>query len=67
MNPIRIIIVDDESVVREGVEAILSYQQDIQVVGKGADGITAVELARDTKPDVVLLDMVMPKDRKSVV
>jgi NarL family two-component system response regulator LiaR len=61
MNPIRIIIVDDESVVREGVEAILSYQQDIQVVGKGADGITAVELARDTKPDVVLLDMVMPK------
>jgi len=61
MKPIRIIVVDDESVVRDGVVTILSFQEDMKVVGEGADGIKAVELARQLKPDVVLLDMVMPK------
>ena len=60
-KPIRIIVVDDESVVREGVVAILSYQADMKVVGQGENGIQAVELAQKMKPDVVLLDMVMPK------
>jgi NarL family two-component system response regulator LiaR len=61
MKKIRILVVDDESVVREGVVAILSYQQDIEVVAEAENGIQAMEAARKTKPDVVLLDMVMPK------
>jgi NarL family two-component system response regulator LiaR len=59
MKRIRILVVDDESVVREGVVAILSFQSDLDVVGEAENGIQAVEIARKTKPDVVLLDMVM--------
>jgi NarL family two-component system response regulator LiaR len=61
MKKIRILVVDDENVVREGFVAILRLQQDIQVVGEALDGIQAVEMARKTKPDVVLLDLAMPK------
>jgi two-component system, NarL family, response regulator LiaR len=61
MKKIRILVVDDESVVREGVVAILSYQTDIEVVAEARNGLEALELAGKTKPDVVLLDMVMPK------
>jgi len=59
-KPIRVLVVDDESVVREGVVAILSLQPDLEVVGDARDGIQAVQMARKAKPDVVLLDMVMP-------
>lgn len=61
MKKIRILVVDDESVVREGVVAILSYQQDLEVVAEAENGLQALEAARKTKPDVILLDMVMPK------
>ena len=61
MKPIRILVVDDESVVRDGVVTILSFQTDMKVVGEAEDGVKAVELARQTKPDVILLDLVMPK------
>ena len=61
MKKIRIIVVDDENVVREGFVAILRLQQDIEVVGEAMDGIQAVQLASKAKPDVVLLDLVMPK------
>ncbi|MHB8778129.1 MAG: response regulator [Anaerolineales bacterium] len=60
MNKIRILVVDDQNVVREGMVAILSLQNDMEVVGEAANGIEAVQLARRTKPDVILLDMVMP-------
>lgn len=61
MKPIRILVVDDQSVVRDGMVAILSFQKDIKVVGEGQNGLEAIELAKQTKPDIVLLDLVMPK------
>jgi NarL family two-component system response regulator LiaR len=60
MDKIRILVVDDESVVRDGIVAILSLQPTLEVVGEVSDGIQAVEVARKTKPDVILLDMAMP-------
>ena len=61
MKAIRILVADDESVVRDGVVAILSFQSDIKVVGEAEHGEKAIEIARQTKPDVILLDMRMPK------
>ncbi len=61
MKKIRILVVDDESVVREGVVAILSYQKDFEVVAEAENGIQALEAAKKHKPDVILLDLVMPK------
>jgi NarL family two-component system response regulator LiaR len=61
MAKIRILVVDDQTVVREGIVAILSLQKDLDVIGEAGDGLESVELARRTKPDVILLDMVMPK------
>ena len=55
------LVVEDQGVVRDGVVAILSLQKDIEVVAEAEDGLRAVELACRTKPDVILLDMVMPR------
>ncbi|MDO8752604.1 MAG: response regulator transcription factor [Anaerolineales bacterium] len=55
------LVADDENVVRDGVVAILSYQSDMKVVAEAADGLQAVELARQHKPDLVLLDLKMPR------
>ncbi|MCC6259626.1 MAG: response regulator transcription factor, partial [Anaerolineales bacterium] len=61
MKPIRILVVDNQSVVRDGMVAILSFQKNIKVVGEGQDGLEAIELAKQTKPDIVLLDVQMPR------
>ena len=61
MTKIRILVVDDESVVRDGVITILSLQPDMEVVGDARNGIEAVKAAHRTKPNVILLDMVMPE------
>jgi len=60
MKKIRLLIVDDHTMVREGFAAILANYPDIEVIGQAADGIQAVEIIKKEKPDVVLLDMMMP-------
>ena len=57
---IRVLVVDDHAVVREGIRAMLSLQRDIQVVGEAVNGKEAVEKTIDLCPDVVLMDIVMP-------
>jgi two-component system, NarL family, response regulator LiaR len=60
-HPIRILIADDHAVVREGLEAILEAQPDMILVGAATNGEEAVSLAGQTQPDVILMDLVMPK------
>lgn len=58
--PIRILLVDDHEIVREGVQALLENDPRVMICGEAGDGATAVERARALRPDVVLLDLVMP-------
>jgi DNA-binding NarL/FixJ family response regulator len=58
---IRVLIADDHAVVRQGLRTFLELQDEIEVVGEAADGIEAVELVQRTKPDVALLDLIMPR------
>ena len=60
IRPIRILIVDDHAVVRSGLRLLLEAEDDIQVVGEAGDVRTAIFEARQHKPDVVLMDVVMP-------
>ena len=57
---IKVLVVDDHTVVREGIHSLLSLQRDMQVVGQAVDGREAVEKTRQLLPDVVLMDIVMP-------
>ncbi len=60
-GPLRVLIVDDDDLMRAGLRAVLSSDDSIEVVGEAADGREAVELARDAAPEVVLMDVRMPK------
>jgi len=61
MNKIKVLVVEDQAVVREGVVAILSFSPDIEVVGQAENGVQALTMVKAKKPDVILLDLVMPQ------
>ncbi len=61
MNRIRVMIVDDHSVVRKGIEMLLSTEPSIKIVGEAAGGQEAVAKAKDLQPDVIVMDLVMPE------
>ncbi|SER25891.1 two component transcriptional regulator, LuxR family [Lentzea xinjiangensis] len=58
---IRVVVVDDQEMVREGFSALLDAQDDIEVVGAAGNGVQGVALARTVRPDVVLMDIRMPE------
>ncbi|MCY4355876.1 MAG: response regulator transcription factor [Truepera sp.] len=59
-SPIRVLLVDDHTVVRQGLRMVLSLEPDLEVVGEAADGREAVEQAAALRPQVVLMDLLMP-------
>jgi NarL family two-component system response regulator LiaR len=60
-EPIRLLLVDDHAIVRDGLASLLDTQPDIQVVGQADNGVDGVALAQRLEPDVILMDLVMPK------
>jgi DNA-binding NarL/FixJ family response regulator len=61
MDKLRILLVDDHSLFRKGIAALLSARPDFQVVGEAADGLDAIARARELMPDVILMDVAMPR------
>src|SRR3989475_13238495 len=61
VEKIKVLIADDHRVVREGLSAILRESSDLEVVGEARDGQEAVEKARELQPDVILMDVSMPR------
>ena len=61
MNPIRILLVDDQALFREGLRAVLSVQPDFEIAGEAATGTEAVQLAGALAPHVILMDLRMPQ------
>ncbi|MEM7321800.1 MAG: response regulator transcription factor [Actinomycetota bacterium] len=59
--PIRVLIVDDQELVRRGFAALVDSEDDLMVVGEAGDGSSAVDLAHTARPDVILMDVRMPK------
>jgi NarL family two-component system response regulator LiaR len=57
----RILIADDHAMLREGMRNLLSQEKDFEIVGEAANGEEAVRLAKELKPDIVIMDIVMPK------
>ncbi len=60
-TPIRILIADDHAIVRKGIRALLATERDLQVIGEAGDGAEVVAKAQALCPDVILMDLVMPK------
>ena len=60
-TPIRLVIADDHPIFRDGLRRLLESESDMKVVGEACDGLEAVKLATDIKPDILLLDLAMPR------
>ena len=60
MSHIKIALIDDHTLFRSGIKALLSRQNDFEVIGEAADGLSGVKLVAQTRPDIVLLDLDMP-------
>ena len=61
MTKIRVLLADDQDIIRTGLTIILNHQADLEVVGQAADGLEAVEFAKRLHPDVILMDIKMPR------
>jgi NarL family two-component system response regulator LiaR len=59
--PIRVLIADDHAILRKGIRALLSTEPDMEVVGEASDGLETVAMAKALHPDVILMDLVMPR------
>ena len=59
-RPVRVLLAEDHTIVREGLKSLLQPRDDIEVVGEAANGTTAIEMARSLRPDVVVMDLNMP-------
>ena len=60
MNKVRILLADDHTILRDGIRSLLEDEPDMEVIGEAEDGRSAVKLACQLKPDVVLMDIAMP-------
>lgn len=60
MEKIRVLVVDDHTIMRDGIRALLSVHNDIEIVGEASEGKEAVEKAQELSPDVVIMDIAMP-------
>ncbi len=58
---IRVLLADDQDIIRTGLTIILNHQPDLEVIGQAADGIEAVAMAKQLRPDVILMDIKMPR------
>jgi DNA-binding NarL/FixJ family response regulator len=59
-QPMKILLCDDQAVIRDGLEMLLTLEKDMQVVGSASDGAEAIELAAQKRPDLILMDLKMP-------
>jgi len=60
-TPIRVLVVDDHAIVRQGICALLAESEDIAVVGEAGNGLEAIRQAERTRPDLILMDLIMPE------
>ena len=61
MDKIRIMIADDHALLRAGLRSLLSEQEDMELVAEATDGVEAIEKAKEVQPDVLVLDITMPR------